>query len=131
MSFYLKPKPVFANTMQQPLLCLCAQPAYLHALSQDTLAVSRVEQGLSAALPDESSVPGLARFNNGWIRKAQLRWDAMNHQWQRLVVNYDNDSQDKFWERLGLFNPTLLQITNNATSDSCWINLEPVYIRPS
>jgi len=41
----------------------------------------------------------------------QLRWDAMNHQWQRLVVNYDNDSQDKFWERLGLFNPTLLQIT--------------------
>jgi len=75
------------------------------------VAPSRIEQGLSAALPNESSVPRLARFDSGWIRKAQLRWDAMNHHWQRWVVNYDNDSQDKFWERLGIFNPTLLQIT--------------------
>lgn len=74
------------------------------------VAPSRVEQGLSAALPDEAAVPGLARLDSGWLRSAQLRWDAMNHNWQRLVVNFDNDSQDKFWDRLGLLNPSLLQL---------------------
>ncbi len=75
------------------------------------VAPSRVEQGLSAALPDESSVPRMARLNAGWLRSAQLRWDALNHQWQRLVVDFDNDSQEKLWERLGLGTPTLWQIT--------------------
>jgi len=75
------------------------------------VAPTRIEQGLSAALPDENAVPRLARLDNGWIRKAQLRWDAMNHQWQRFVVNYDNDSQDKFWKHFGFFNPSLLEIT--------------------
>lgn len=74
------------------------------------VAPSRVEQGLSAALPNESAVPGLARFDSSWLRTAQLRWDAMNHHWQRLVVNFDNDSQDKFWDRLGLLNPSLVQL---------------------
>ncbi len=74
------------------------------------VAPSRVEQGLSAALPNETAVPGLARYDSGWLRSAQLRWDAMNHHWQRLVVNFDNDSQDKFWDRLGLLNPSLVQL---------------------
>ncbi|MFK8076708.1 MAG: DUF3488 and DUF4129 domain-containing transglutaminase family protein [Granulosicoccus sp.] len=75
------------------------------------VAPSRVEQGLSAALPNETAVPGLARYDSGWLRSAQLRWDAMNHHWQRLVVDFNNDSQDKFWDRLGLLNPSLVQIT--------------------
>jgi len=75
------------------------------------VAPSRVEQGLSAALPDESAVPALARLDASWLRETQLRWDALNHQWQRLVVNFDNSAQDKFWERLGLLNLSLLEIT--------------------
>jgi len=43
------------------------------------VAPTRIEQGLSAALP--------------------------------FVVNYDNDSQDKFWKHFGFFNPSLLEIT--------------------
>ena len=75
------------------------------------VAPSRVEQGLAAALPDDSSVPRLARLDKGWLSSAQLRWDAMNHQWQRLVVDFDNDTQDGLWERLGLPKPQLWQVT--------------------
>lgn len=75
------------------------------------VAPSRVEQGISAALPDESSVPRLARQESGWLRNTQLRWDAMNHQWQRLVVDFDDSSQEKLWERLGFPKPALWQIT--------------------
>jgi len=75
------------------------------------VAPSRVEQGLSAALPDESYVPGLAREGSGWLRDTQLRWDALNHHWQRLVVDFDNDSQDNLWDKLGFPKPALWQIT--------------------
>ena len=74
------------------------------------VAPSRVEQGLSAALPNESSVPRLARLESSWLRNAQLKLDAMNHQWQRLVVDFDNDSQDLLWERLGFAKPKLWQL---------------------
>lgn len=75
------------------------------------VAPSRVEQGLAAALPNDSYVPRLAREASGWLRDTQLRWDALNHQWQRLVIDFDNDSQDKLWERLGFGTPALWQIT--------------------
>lgn len=85
------------------------------------IAPSRVEQGLAAALPNEAAVPGMARFDAGWLRSAQLRWDALNHNWQRLVVNFDNDSQDKFWDRLGLLNPSLVQLMLIVIALSlCW-----------
>ncbi len=85
------------------------------------VAPSRVEQGLAAALPNESSVPALSRLNSSWLRSAQLQWDSMNHQWQRLVVNFDNESQNKFWDKLGLFNPSLLQIALIVIGVSlCW-----------
>lgn len=75
------------------------------------VAPSRIELGLAAALPDEASVPRLARLNASWLRSAQLRLDALNHQWQRFVIDYDNDSQSKFWDKLGLPQPDLLKIT--------------------
>ncbi|MFK7854195.1 MAG: DUF3488 and DUF4129 domain-containing transglutaminase family protein [Granulosicoccus sp.] len=75
------------------------------------VAPSRVEQGLAAALPNESQVPRLAREASGWLRDAQLRWDAMNHDWQRMVIDFDNKSQDELWDKLGLPKPALWQIT--------------------
>lgn len=75
------------------------------------VAPSRVEQGLAAALPNESSVPRLARLNKGWLSGTRLRWDALNHQWQRLVVDFNNDTQKNLWEKLGLAKPALWQIT--------------------
>ncbi|MFK7861708.1 MAG: DUF3488 and DUF4129 domain-containing transglutaminase family protein [Granulosicoccus sp.] len=74
------------------------------------VAPSRVERGLAAALPNDSSVPRLSRQAPGFIRDMQLRWDAINHNWQRLVIDFDNDSQASFWERTGLGTPALWHI---------------------
>lgn len=71
---------------------------------------SRIDSGLAAALPDEASVPRLARQTPGFVRNMQLRWDAINHNWQRLVIDFDNDSQASLWERLGLGTLALWQI---------------------
>jgi transglutaminase-like putative cysteine protease len=75
------------------------------------VAPSRVEQGLSAALPGETSAPGYGPLDSNWLRQTQLKWDSINHRWQRFVVNFDNDSQDKIWEKIGIQNPSMLQIT--------------------
>ena len=76
----------------------------------NAVAPSRIESGLSAALPDEASVPRMARQAPGLLRDMQLRWDAINYQWQRLVVDFDNDSQAGLWERMGLGTPSLWQL---------------------
>lgn len=76
----------------------------------NAVAPSRIEQGLAAALPNETSVPRLARQAPGFARNLQLRWDALNHHWQRLVIDFDNDSQASLWQRIGLSMPELWQI---------------------
>ena len=74
------------------------------------VAPSRVEQGVASALPDGDTLPRMARLNGGWIKDLNLHWDAMNHQWQRLVVNFDNESQANLLKKLGLAKPALWQI---------------------
>jgi len=74
------------------------------------VAPSRVETGLAAALPESDAVPRFARSGASWMKDAALRWDAVNHAWQRLVVDFDDDSQSAFWERLGLPEPALWQL---------------------
>lgn len=90
--------------------------AYLNGVWQrfdptQAVAPSRIENGLAAALPEEASVPRLARQTPGFIQDMQLRWDSINHHWQRLVIDFDNDSQDSLWERMGLSKPALWQLT--------------------
>ena len=75
------------------------------------VAPSRVDGGLAAALPSESSVPRMARQAPSFLRDMQLRWDAINHHWQRLIIDFDNDSQASLWERTGLGMPSMLQMT--------------------
>ncbi len=75
------------------------------------VAPSRVDYGLAASLPEGEPVPRLARAGNGWIKRASLRWDRVNHGWQRMVVDFNNESQSKFWKKLGTPNPQLWQIT--------------------
>ncbi len=74
------------------------------------VAPSRVEQGMAAALPGDEPVPTLARFDAGWMRAAHLRWDAVNYQWQRWVVDFNASKQQDFWRKLGLPNPSPLHI---------------------
>ncbi len=74
------------------------------------VAPTRVEQGVASALPAGDALPRMARLNGGWIKDMNLHWDAMNHQWQRLVVNFDNESQANLLKKLGLGKPALWQI---------------------
>lgn len=74
------------------------------------VAPSRVERGLSAALP-QGELTGL-RHNKAfsWTNKLALAWDSVNHDWQRLIVDYNNKSQDGLMEKLGLPTMALWQI---------------------
>ncbi len=75
------------------------------------VAPSRVDYGLAQALPEGEPIPRLARLDNDWIKRASLRWDKVNHGWQRMVVDFNNESQSKFWKKLGMPDPQLWQIT--------------------
>lgn len=75
------------------------------------VAPERVDQGLSSAVPSSDPVPGLARTNPGWLQALQLRWDALDYQWKTAVVGFNNASQQKFWQSLGLNTPPIWVIT--------------------
>lgn len=75
------------------------------------VAPSRVESGLSQALPEWEPVSGLSREDGSLLNAMQLKWDALNHGWQRMVVDFDNKSQLKILEKLGIPKPSLWQIT--------------------
>jgi len=75
------------------------------------IAPSRVNTGPGAALGDGAGLSALSRGEAGWLSAMALRWDRVNHGWQRLVVDFDDDSQAELWERLGLDPPLLWQLT--------------------
>ena len=71
------------------------------------VAPSRIERGLSSALPAGELAPFLARFDAGWLRDLGLAWDAANHAWSRHVIEFNYQRQRSFWRelRLNLFAP--------------------------
>lgn len=75
------------------------------------VAPSRVNLGLAEALPNDSRVPMLAKAGSGWLKRASLRWDSINHGWQRMVVNFNDESQSRFWKNIGMPDPKLWQLT--------------------
>ncbi len=75
------------------------------------VAPSRVNLGLAEALPNDSRVPLLAKAGSGWLKRASLRWDSINHGWQRMVVNFNDESQSRFWKNIGMPDPKLWQLT--------------------
>ena len=75
------------------------------------IAPARVSTGSAAALGDGAPLSLLSRGEGGWLSAVALRWDRVNHGWQRLVVDFDDDSQGELWQRLGLGTPLLWQLT--------------------
>ena len=67
-----------------------------------TVAPSRIERGLAAALPAGEPVPLLARLDGSWLKSMQLAWDAFNHDWRRNVVGFNYERQRDLWRRLHL-----------------------------
>ncbi len=75
------------------------------------VAPARVDTNMAAALGAGEPIPLMARQGNAWLKRLKLSIDEMNHDWQRLVVNFNNESQYKIWEKLGLPKLKLWQIT--------------------
>jgi transglutaminase-like putative cysteine protease len=57
------------------------------------VAPSRIETGLGGALPSSDRVPLFARLDVGWLKRLQLAWDAVNHDWRRQVVGFNYERQ--------------------------------------
>jgi transglutaminase-like putative cysteine protease len=71
------------------------------------VAPSRIERGLSSALPSYEHVPLLARLDGGWLKDLGLTWDAVNHGWRRHVVDFNYQRQRAMWRdyELDRFSP--------------------------
>ena len=90
------------------------------------VAPERVEAGLAASLGEGEPVPSLARGNSLWFNRLQLRWDALNYDWKRFVVDFDNQSQSSLWKKLGLDSPQAWQIALTIIlfcGAWCWLTL--------
>jgi len=74
------------------------------------VAPARVDTSMAAALGDGEPIPMMARQGNAWLKRVKLSIDELNHDWQRMVVNFNNDSQHRLWEKLGLPRLKLWQI---------------------
>jgi len=74
------------------------------------VAPARVNSNMAAALGEGEPIPMMARPGNAWLKRFKLSIDELNHDWQRLVINFNNDSQYRMWEKLGLPRLKLWQI---------------------
>ncbi|HXR56930.1 MAG TPA: DUF3488 and transglutaminase-like domain-containing protein [Casimicrobiaceae bacterium] len=61
------------------------------------VAPSRIERGLFGSVPAGDPVPLFAREDGSWLKNLQLTLDAINHQWQRNVVQFNRDRQRALW----------------------------------
>jgi transglutaminase-like putative cysteine protease len=66
------------------------------------IAPERVQNGLSAALPDSPALPFLARTQIPWLLKARFNLDLLNYQWNQWVLGYNSERQFAFLTRLGM-----------------------------
>ncbi len=80
------------------------------------IAPERVQRGLSAALPDNSTLPFMARNPPQWMRDLRSNWDAMANQWNQWVIGYNSERQFAFLTRLGVEDVTWQQITINMVA---------------
>lgn len=66
------------------------------------VAPERIEDSLASAIDDTDTLPGLASRTPGTFRTLALQWDALNAYWDRWVLGYGPDMQQRLMNRLGL-----------------------------
>lgn len=75
------------------------------------VAPSRVEQGISAALPADEVLPMLSRIDIDWLRTMRNRWEALNNGWNQWVLGYNPERQREVLSRLGFKAPDWRSMT--------------------
>ncbi len=64
------------------------------------VAPSRIESGISTALPEVDMLPLMSRADFPLLRKIYLNWDALNNGWNQYVLGYNQERQMNFLSRL-------------------------------
>jgi transglutaminase-like putative cysteine protease len=64
------------------------------------VAPTRVELGVSAALPATERPAALINVETGWLAPARLAWDLVNYRWNLWVLGYNDVRQREFLSRL-------------------------------
>ncbi|MDX5333994.1 MAG: DUF3488 and transglutaminase-like domain-containing protein [Gammaproteobacteria bacterium] len=68
------------------------------------IAPERIEQGVSAALGEDSGLPAFVRASYGasWLNRVSMSWDIVNYYWDEWVLAFGPERQRELLERLGL-----------------------------
>jgi len=85
---------------------------------------SRIEMGLGGALAAGEPVPLLARLDGHWFKSLQLAWDAVNHDWRRMVIGFNHERQRSLWRELDIDDLPGWQIAGVASAVGAgWLGL--------
>lgn len=70
------------------------------------IAPERIEKGINI---EQQIASGIVSFPNNtnlaaidWLKQARQLWGNVDYQWQRWVINYDNNNQSQFLSSLGI-----------------------------
>lgn len=96
--------------------------AWLRVDPTAAVAPARIASGLESAIDDPAALPMLARGTHGWLARWRLRWDTVNHHWQRFVIDFDRGVQERLLARLGLGLLASWQIAGLVAGvAACWV----------
>jgi len=70
-----------------------------------SVAPSRIERGIDAALPANDPLPALLRIDSDWLRELRNHYEAANNRWNQWVLGYNPQRQRELLSRLGLTDP--------------------------
>jgi transglutaminase-like putative cysteine protease len=65
------------------------------------VAPSRVEKGITAALPEGEPLPFMLRLDSDLLRQMRNRWEAANNAWNQWVIAYNPQRQRDLLARIG------------------------------
>ena len=67
-----------------------------------SVAPERIEGGAAAAVPDTANqLPAALRRDFGFLHRARLSWDGVENRWNRWVLGFDANDQQKLLHALG------------------------------
>ena len=77
------------------------------------VAPGRIQNGISASLPDNSALPFFVRTQSTLLLKLRLNLDALTNQWNQWILGYNTERQFAFLTRLGMEDVTWQKLVMN------------------
>lgn len=66
------------------------------------VAPTRIESGISAALPVGEGIPLMMRQDAAWLRSLRFGWDAAANAWNQWVVGFGEEKQKQLFGNFGI-----------------------------